>query len=86
MLKMGEISASALAPGTGQTCHQDCGAGWWDGGCEAEAPKLRVLLKSGEADFEKVKSKFKEWQKQKAKLNHLDKGKFSNCFCHSHII
>lgn len=38
--------------------------------------KMRSLVKSDEAGFEKVESKFKEWQKQKEKLNHLDKGKF----------
>lgn len=56
------------------------------GECEAEAPRLRVLIQSDGAGFEKVKSKLKESQKQKAKLNHLDKGKFSNCFCHSRVM
>lgn len=37
---------------------------------------MRFLVKSDEAGSEKVESKFKEWQKQKGKLNDLDKGKF----------
>lgn len=43
---------------------------------QKRASKMRIPVKSGEAGFEKVESKFQEWQKRKGKLNHLDKGKF----------
>lgn len=41
---------------------------------------MRFLVKSDEAGLKKVESKFKEWQKQAGKLNHLAKGKLSTDF------
>lgn len=47
---------------------------------------VRFLVKSNGAGLKKVESKFKEWQKQAGKLNHLGKGKLSTDFCCSHVI